>query len=110
MIMVQRLLKKYGSTYTLRKISSDGLIDPDHPSKGTNETYTDYQITAFADNNIFSQDGLIHENYTVLYTQTNVQISRSDKIILNNEVWNIVAVTPQTISNEIVYYEVHIRQ
>jgi len=108
------LIAKYGSSYTLkRKTSSGTLIDPLNPTKRYAETETTHTITGFLsayDKKMINKQ-LVEITDIPMYVSPTITFNGdTDKITVNSDEYSIVTITPYTVNNDVIYYELQLRK
>lgn len=106
--VVDRLITNYGFTTTLRRTTSGGI----DPVTGEDTTSTaDYTVTLAARSiNIDRIDGTVIQSGDRMYSLTaEVEPQNGDKLQVDGQFWDIVAIQPKQVQDGDVAYIVQVR-
>jgi hypothetical protein len=109
-----KLITKYGTSIKVRRIT-DAVADPTKPWRVTGQTAVDATgVGVFLDYEQKAVDGetILRGDQKVLIAASGLTVAPApkDRIVRGTEVWDVVSVQPLKPGDQIVMYEVQVRQ
>ncbi len=108
---VQRLIDKYGQTFTLRYITPQD-IDVDNPTISPEPVILNIEVRGYPSEYKSEEYNTLIKigDLRLCIGEVDTEPSTEDKVVWKDDAWSIKGVNKTYINDIVVYYELHLRK